>query len=166
MANWPLNGKGVAVAIKISPKVVAVVAIAAVVMIAAAVSLRLSDRTALDSSVNALKEDLDSDYEVEREHFGDSVTDVSGVWSVRSRSDLSEKIASKAEFAKADEDDLRYFKQLVVDAFGSGEALDGYVLYRSERSLGDGSVCNTAPCSIYVLGRPGSKLSYVGIYKT
>lgn len=152
--------------IRISPKVITVLAIAGVVILAAVVSLRLSDQTALDNSVNALKEVLDSDYEVERKQSGNSVTDLSGVWSVRSGGDLTEKIASKADFAKADEDDLRYFKQLIVDAFGSGEALDGYVLYRSERYLGEGTVCSAAPCSIYVLVRSGSRLSYVGIYKT
>jgi hypothetical protein len=159
--------RGVAVATKISPKMITtVVAIAAVVIIAAIVSLRLSGRTELDNSVATLKKVLDSDYEVERKKFGNSVTDLSGVWSVQSRSDLTEKLASKADFAKADDDDLRYFKQLVIDAFGSGEALDGYVLYRSERPLGEGTVCNSAPCSIYVLVRPGSRLSYVGIYKS
>src|SRR5262245_58035748 len=103
--------RGVAVASRISRKIVTIVAIAAAVIIAAIVSLRLSDRTELDNSVNALKEALDSDYEVERKQFGNSVTDLSGIWSVRSSSELTEKLASKAGFSKADEDDLRYFKQ-------------------------------------------------------
>jgi hypothetical protein len=117
--------RGVAVATKISPKMITVVALAAVVIIAAIVSLRLSGRTELENSVTALEKVLDFDYEVERKQFRNSVNDLSGVWSVHSRSDLTEKLASKADFAKADEDDLRYFKQLVIDAFGAGEALDG-----------------------------------------
>jgi hypothetical protein len=158
--------RGVAVATRISLKLIAIVAIAAVVIVVAIVLLTMSGRRELDRSVGALEKVLESDYQVERKQFGSSVTDLSGVWSVRSRSDLTEKLDSRADFAKADEQDLRYFKQLVIDAFGSAEALDGYVLYRSERSLGEGTVCNSAPCSIYVLVRPGSRLSYVGIYKS
>jgi hypothetical protein len=145
---------------------IAVAAIAAVVIVAVIVLFRLNDRGSLDNSVVVLGKSLGANYKIERKKFGDSVTDLSGVWSVRSKSDLAEKVAAKTDFARADDDDLKYFRQLVVDALGSRESFDGYVLYRAKLSLGEGTICSALPCSIYVFVKAGGELSYIGIYKT
>lgn len=154
------------VAIKVSARALTIASIVAVLVGALVVSFNLSSRMSLDNSMDMVGKMLNARYEIQNKQAGDSLTDLSGVWSIRSKNDLTEELATRTEFAKADDDDLRYFKQLVVDAFGSGEMLEGYVLYRAKFALGEGTICSTIPCSIYVLVKTGSSLDYIGIYKT
>jgi hypothetical protein len=137
-----------------------------VVLVALGVFFVLCNRASLDNSIGIVGKMLDVSYEIQRQKIGHSITDLSAVWEIRSNDGLTEKIADKAPFARADDSDLKFFRQLVVDAFGSGEKLDGYALYRAKVPLGEGTICTTLPCSIYVLVKAGSPLAYIGIYKS
>ena len=160
-----LIGKAVVVAIKFSFYSKVLVVIAIVLLVALTISFSLSSRALLDNSLNAVGKNLGITYEVKKKTTGDSFTDLSGIWAIQSNGDLAEVIATRSLFAKADIADLEYFKQQVVGAIGSGEALDGYMLYRAELPLGDGTICSTLPCENYVLVKARSSLAYIGIYR-
>jgi hypothetical protein len=93
-------------------------------------------------------------------------TDPSGFWivSVGDKSMLLDGALTNSGFRRSDEDDDRYFRSSIQEAFGKNIP-DKYRSFEGNFPLGEGTICPSMACNIVLLVADDETTIYVEIWK-
>lgn len=105
------------------------------------------------------------EYEPVESSKNDSLTDIGGEWAIQLKGGPKAMSLPDSEFERADQEDIRYFKERLIRSKLLDHEEGEFVLYRAELKLGKGSSCDSIECSIYVMHKAEDPMVYIGIYK-
>jgi hypothetical protein len=120
----------------------------------------------LDRSLNVLMtEQLRIPYEISASTLDAEAMDSSGIWRVQLTNDPSGTVPSlmRGGFQQADDSDVSDFKRVIAERFKPLEDLSGARVFRAEKALGHGTICESLACNIDVLIPAEGRTAYFSI---